>query len=556
MPISQLSTLVSIDAICRRARSRGEASKWVAFTLAGDLAGQHATERELAKEGFDRATLGREAFVERVKEREVAARARLAETIALLGVDADVEAGAIDGEASARAAATAFVRLFEQGRLQQSERVVDTCARCETVLDPVDGEAGVLDAECPVVDLALDGPPGVLRVVLEAPELLPGVVAVLVPDGDAAAGRSAWLPMVGRSVPVVPDAGVAEAVPLVPAHDRDHHQRALALGVTPLEVLDADGVVRVDGPLEGLPRYAARAAATKLLEEEGVVAASVTRTETVIRCRRCGSVLVPRLGVHWFLAIDDLERTAADALRDLPVTFSTPTARDELLDRAGAGGEWCLSHQVWAGQPVPVARCLDCGKVAVAVDGATSCGKCMGLLAPDDGVLDARFVGAVAMMAAAGWPDDERTTADLAPATTLVVSASGVARWGLPVAALGVRLAATPCFGHVAVLESPDGDVGAGEVAAMVESEGRAVARLALLAGGVDVGEARCLATRIEAPPQGDSSVDDLQRAFDAAFDAGLPATAMRVLASALAAGIPPEERDRVQAMAAPLLGG
>ena len=37
-------------------------------------------------------------------------------------------------------------------------------------------------------------------------------------------------------------------------------------------------------------------------------------------------------------------------------------------ERAGAGGEWCLSHQVEAGQPVPVSTCLDCGKVAVSVE--------------------------------------------------------------------------------------------------------------------------------------------------------------------------------------------
>jgi valyl-tRNA synthetase len=556
MRISQLAALVSMDAICRRARSLGEVAEWVAFTLAGDLAGQHETERELAREGSDRATLGREAFVERVKEHEVAARGQLAETIALLGVDADLDAGAIDGEASARAAATAFVRLFEQGRLQQAERVVDTCARCETVVDPVDGEVGLLEVECPVVDVALDGPPGVLRLVLEAPELLPGVVAMLVPDGDGAAGRLAVVPLAGRTVPVVADAGVEEPVALVPAHDRDALQRARAFGLAPLEVLDAEGIVRVEGPLQGLPRYAARAAATKLLEDEGAVVGSVTRTETVTRCRRCGSVLVPRLGLHWFLAIDDLERAAADAVRDLPVTFSTPAARDELVDRAGAGGEWCLSHQVWAGQPVPVARCLDCGKVAVAVDGASSCGKCMGLLAPDDSVLDARFVGAVAMLSAAGWPDDERTVVDLAPATTLVVPPTGVARWALPVAALGVRLAGTAGFGHVAQLESPVGDVSAAEIAALVEAEGTAVARLALLAGGLDAEEARQLAARIEAPPHGDSSIDDLERAFDAAFDAGLPAMAMRVLASVLAAGIPRADSARVQAMAAPLLGG
>src|SRR5205814_9243038 len=251
--------------------------------------------------------------------------------------------------------------------------------------------------------------------------------------------------------------------------------------LTPVSGLDGDGVVCAEGPLEGLPRYAARAAATKLLEDEEVVIGSEARVERVARCRRCGSVLVPRLGRHWFLAMADLEGAAADAVRDAPVTFSTPAAREELLERAGAGEEWCLSHQVWAGQPVPVARCRDCGQVAVGLQWDASCGKCMGELEADDSMLDARFVGAVAMLAVAGWPDDERTPAELAPSTTLVVGPTGVSRWALPAAALGVRLAGTTVFHHVAVHDAPEGDVSLTEVGDLIAVDGATVVRLALL---------------------------------------------------------------------------
>jgi hypothetical protein len=170
-------------------------------------------------------------------------------------------------------------------------------------------------------------------------------------------------------------------------------------------------------------------------------------------------------------------------------------------------------------------------------------------------VLDARCVGTIAMLAAAGWPEDERAAAHLAPVSTLVVGTPGVTRWALPLAALGVRLAGTTGFEHLAVQHAPDGEVDREELHGLIEREGAVVVRLALLAGGLDIEAARSLAQMIEQPPAGEGTLDDLWPAFDAAFDAGLPADAMSVLASVLSAGIRAEDARTVRAMAAPLLG-
>ena len=140
---------------------------------------------------------------------------------------------------------------------------------------------------------------------------------------------------------------------------------------------------------------------------EGVVEAVDEVDEPVARCRRCGTIVVPRLGRHWFLPMADLEVLAADAVRQGVISVAPAAASDELVAAAGQRGDWCLSHQVWAGQPVPVGTCLDCGQAAVSVEPADSCGKCMGTVVADDDVLDARFVGAVWPLALAGWPQDE-----------------------------------------------------------------------------------------------------------------------------------------------------
>jgi valyl-tRNA synthetase len=296
------------------------------------------------------------------------------------------------------------------------------------------------------------------------------------------------------------------------------------------------------------------------LEATGAVAGRYDVVEHTARCGRCGTVLVPSLGRHWFLPMADLEVAAADAAREGLVSFAPATARDTFLDRAGRGGDWCLSHQVWAGLPVPVGRCLDCGQLEVSVDPLESCGKCMGTVVPEDDVLDARFVGAVWPLASSGWPVDEGGPEAVAPETTLLVGPSGIAKWSLPMAALGLRLVGVVPFCCVAVnhVESAPDDPDPRlpvDLTAIVDNEGARVVRAALVAGGLDVDVARRLVSAVDEPPDGDADVDALTEAYEGAFSSGTPSVAVHLLRAALDTGVRAESADRVRALAAPILG-
>jgi valyl-tRNA synthetase len=559
--LAHLSMLVSADALARRGRAEGHEVTWVAASLAGDLAGQHSVERALAREGLDRQTVGREEFIERVRAAEAEARERMTNMLATLGAELNLEPGALDSPAAALAARTAFVRLYEEGRLKQAERVVNICPHCETVVDDVDSEDAELPSQRVVISLPLvNGEGDILGVPTTAPELLPGAVAVAVDGDHPHAGASVELPLAGREVPIVVDQGEPRLV--VPAHDASDLELARRLGLSAPQVIDSEGVVRAEGPLDGLSRFAAREAAAKLLTAEGAIAASDPVSEVARRCRRCGTLLVPCLGRHWFLDMADLEVAAVDAVRDGLFTLAPPSALDDLVERAGQGGEWCLSHQVWAGQPVPVSRCLDCNQLAVAVEPADACGKCMGLLEADDGVLDARFVGAVWPLAMAGWPGTaaEKQLIETASDTMLLVNANGLIRWALPMAALGLRLAGLVPFAHVALhrvdLGSDDRDPELeADLEALVDAEGRPIVRSALVAGGLNIDEARHVVSCIAAPADGDTDVDALMESIDGAYAAGQPGTVLTVLAPALGAGIPPDSIGRIQAASAPILG-
>jgi valyl-tRNA synthetase len=545
---AQLAMCVTADALVRRAAAEGRKATWTAPSLAGDLTAQLAVDRELARAGESRAAMSPDEYAGRVHAHEVATRGALQQRLAEFRVDVDLDAGATDGDAARVAARTAFVRLFDAGVLQQVERVVDVCSRCATVVDETDTERADVDAVALTVRLPFAGDaPGSLDIELVDAELFPGVVAIAVPDDHDAVGADVELPVLGRTVPVVAD-GEGSPRPLVPAHDADAFDTARRLGLVPIDVLDGDAVA-IPAPVDGLARYAARAAMTDLLTAEGAIVDRRDATEHVARCRRCGTVALARLGRHWFLDAADLEHAAADAVRG-DITFSPSTARDTFLDAAGASGWWAVTHHGRAGQPAPVARCVDCGAVSVAVDIPSSCGKCMGDLVASDEILDPRFVAALWPLAEAGWPGDERAATDAAAVTTLLVSRRGVARWALRTAALGLRLTGVLPFAAVAVADTVGGRQLVDDGAADTD-----VVRIAVLRGDGDTGEATRDVDALRDPVEGDNDVDEFVAAtYDPAFAAGTPGAAVVPLAQLARDGV--HSADRVRALAAPLLGG
>lgn len=541
---TQRSLLVSVDALCRRAAAEGKAADCSVGILTGSLASQAALERELAREGHDRETLGRDAFVERMRAHETAARDEAVTDAASLGIQLDLGAAAAEVEAAEQAARTAFVLLYEAGLLELADRVVGTCPRCETVVEGIDAEESAVLTERLTLRVAI-GDQDSVEVCVDAPELLLGAVALVVPTGEVLAGGSAQVPLAENVIPIVDDPDVDAPRFLVPGHSEEDLEIARRHGLLPVLVIDDEGAVQLLGPLHGQTRFAARATATERLQESGDIVATEQVEEPARRCRRCGTLVVDRLGRHWFLHTADLEVAAADAVRQGAVDFAPSDAREEFLERAGHGESWCLSSRVLAGVPVPVATCLDCGRVAVEVDLGSSCNKCMGTLEPDDGALDARFVGVVWALAALGWPDDERGYATQASDTLFLTTRPGLLSWVLPMASLGLRLGGALPFSKVAALDSTDAD-------SIDGATGREARLLALSSASASVTE---LVTALVDPPEGEADVDEILPLYESFFDAGLPGAALDVLASLVTAGVPASASDRVRALAAPLLG-
>src|SRR5437763_10779400 len=160
--VATLAGVLSIDALRRWARARGRDAEWAAAALGGDLAGQRAVERQLVRRGMDRGSVGRAGFAEEARSFGAETEDQARRQLETLGIAMPDRAGRTGDEASALAARTAFVRLYERGLLRLVESVAPECPSCRTVLDELDHEPVELDDHQLVVRLPYEDGDGAL----------------------------------------------------------------------------------------------------------------------------------------------------------------------------------------------------------------------------------------------------------------------------------------------------------------------------------------------------------------------------------------------------------
>jgi len=552
----QLASLVAVDALLRRQAARGEPlASWELSTLVGDVAMQRAVERVMARSGDQRSEVGREDFDARARAVAAEAESDLRGVLGALRVQAEIGGWGADSDRAVRAARVAFVRLYEAGLLARTDAVLDSCPSCDTVVDAADADEVELVVDLLRIRVPTSGEP--LEVELDQPELLVGAVALAVPEHLGIADEYLVLPLVDDAVPVVTVEGIDEPRLVVPGHDRWSHGLARQLGYPLVEVLDAEGVVCRPGPLEGLGRYAARQSATALLAEDGHVVGHSEGVRQVTRCYRCHTVLVPLLGRHWLLSYGELVEPVVEAIEAGAVRFVPPVGLDELVSSGRRSGAWCVSQQLWSGQPIPVFTCLDCGQTKVTVEDRASCGSCMGTLEQDPDVLDARFVAAVAPLVMLGWPGAALN--EVAADVALVVGPVGLETWALPMAALGLRLAGRIPFDEVVVQRPTEtgtdaGAMAASEVLRRVEEMGPRAARAALLLGEFGTAATSDVVGTVDHPPSGDADLESWVEPYDHALAVYDARSALGMLLDVLREGVPISAASRVHALARPLL--
>ncbi|CAH8866827.1 unnamed protein product [Trichobilharzia szidati] len=460
------------DAIARWHRMNGKKTVWVPGCDHAGIATQVVVEKKLWREKqLTRHDIGREEFVKQIWQWKEEKGDRIYQQLRALGSSCDWSRARFTMDPSmCKAVMEAFVRLFDEGLIYRSLRLVNWSCALRSAISDIEVDKRELPGRTllrvpgydkPVVFGVItsfaypilpdsntgDGKATEIVVATTRLETMLGDTGVAVHPDDTRykhlIGRSIQHPLIPeRILPIVGDTFVdpnfgTGAVKLTPAHDHNDWEAGKRHSLPTITVIGEDGLMTSEaGPkFKGMPRFAAREAVRKALDELGLYRGEQDNPMVVPICSRSKDIVEPLLKPQWYLRCQDMasqavKEVAEGRLRIIP-NYHIRTWNNWLEDCH----DWCISRQLWWGHRIPayhvsIRRNGSEGNVEVlnpsdhnswvvgrtldeAIEKACSKFNCSPdclILEQDSDVLDTWFSSQLFPFAVFGWPDH---TADL-----------------------------------------------------------------------------------------------------------------------------------------------
>lgn len=374
------------DIMIRYARMRGQRALWLPGTDHAAIATQNKVEKILKNEGRTRHDLGREKFLERVRQFATDSHDTIVEQIKKMGSSCDWsrEAYTLDKDRSA-AVFEAFKRLHELGLIYRGDRVVNWCPRCGSTL--ADDEVEYKEGKAKFYTFRYDKnfP---FAISTTRPETKLGDTAVAVNPADERykdfigqeftadfCGARLNIKVIGDRA-VEPEFGTG-ALGVTPAHSREDERIAKANNLPSVRVIGEDGrMTEATGQFAGLTVFETRERIVEALRERGLIEKEEEVPQNLSVCYRCGTAIEPLPKLQWWIAVDrpfrfkQSKRYPFAGVRD----GEEKTLKDLMIEAVKSGQikivperfvktyyhwienlrDWNISRQIWFGHRVPV----------------------------------------------------------------------------------------------------------------------------------------------------------------------------------------------------------
>ncbi|HKM62261.1 MAG TPA: valine--tRNA ligase [Acidisphaera sp.] len=464
------------DALIRFRRMQGRDALWQPGTDHAGIATQLVVERLLAQSGSNvsRQQMGREAFVERVWQWKAESGGTITRQLRRLGASLDWprERFTLD-PALSHAVRTAFVTLCDQGLIYRDRRLVNWDPQFQSAISDLEVESREVRGNLWHIRYPIEGHPDrFITVATTRPETMLGDVAVAVHPEDPRyadlIGQTAFLPLVGRRIPIIADAysdpekGTG-AVKITPAHDFNDFAVGQRHDLPMPSVLDRtahvtlaeidDELASITGvadphfvrSLDGRDRLAARAAIVAKLEELGLLDRVEPHVHQVPHGDRSGVAIEPLLTTQWFCRADVLAGPAIEAVESGRTLFVPRQWENTFFAWLRDIQPWCISRQLWWGHRIPAWYGPD-GEVFVAHDEAAAAERARAhyghevALVQDEDVLDTWFSSGLWPFSTLGWPESTPELRRYYPSDVLVTGFDIIFFWVARMMMLGIHL--------------------------------------------------------------------------------------------------------------------
>ncbi len=424
------ATMLAIqDTLIRFHRLRGKRTLWVPGTDHAAIATQVKVEQLLRKQGIadPRRTLGREPFLEKVREFAEGSRETINRQVRAMGSSCDWsrETYTLD-EPRNRAVFEMFRRMHEDGLIERGYRLVNWDPQFQTTLSDDEVQTKDVTAKLYTFKYAKDFP---IAISTTRPETKFGDTAVAVHPNDeryrAYIGQTFATAFCGKpiSIQVIADEAVdpafgTGALGVTPAHAQVDWDMREKYGLRMEVVIGRDGrLLPICGEaFAGKTVEEARPLIAAALEADGLLE-KVEEVSQALPVAERGGAPVEQLPMEqWFVRVNKPFALRQNTLGKWKKGASV-TLKELMIEAVQAGGttivpdrfqktyfhwvnnlrDWCISRQIWFGHRVPVWYKGDEQRVSLESPGEG--------WTQDPDTLDTWFSSGMWTFSVFGWPD-------------------------------------------------------------------------------------------------------------------------------------------------------
>jgi valyl-tRNA synthetase len=443
-----------MDVLTRYHRMRGDDTLWQPGTDHAGIATQMVVERQLEAEGLVRASLGREAFLERVWKWKERSGGTISAQMRRLGVSVDWSRERFTMDAGlSRAVTEVFVRLYEDGLIYRGKRLVNWDPVLLTALSDLEVQGEEEDGHLWHLRYPFEDGSGAVVVATTRPETMLGDTAVAVNPADERyrqlVGKTLLLPLAERSIPLIADAYVdptfgSGCVKITPAHDFNDYEIGLRHGLPQINIFTPRAHLNDNVPprFRGLDRFAARERIVAELQAAGLLVHTEKHRLVIPRGDRSGAVLEPYLTDQWYVQIAPLAAPAINAVESGRTRFVPENWAKTYFEWMLNIKDWCVSRQLWWGHRIPawydaggrhyVGRSEEEVRVKHRLDAQMP-------LRQDEDVLDTWFSSALWPFSTMGWPEETVELTKFYPTSVLVTGFDIIFFWVARMMMMGLK---------------------------------------------------------------------------------------------------------------------